>query len=68
MQGNTGPGAGRCKHVVRDDRRMVKGLAVWQLHGFVFSHCVVSDIGILALWKQATTNTSSSLCAGEDGL
>jgi len=54
--------------IKRDDRRMVKGLAVWQLHGFVFSHCVVSDIGILALWKQARTNTSSSLCAGEDGL
>lgn len=48
------------RDIVRDDRRTVKGLAVWQLHGFVSLQHTASATGILVPKKQAATNTSSS--------
>lgn len=44
---------------MRDDRRAVKGLAVWQSHSFVSLQHTNSAMGILVPKKQAAANTSS---------
>lgn len=58
MQGNTSLGVEGV--IVKGDRRVVKGLASWQLHSFVFLQHTVSAMVILIHKKQTATITSSS--------